>query len=160
MAEKSSPVQINQVGIVVEDLAKAIKYYESLGIGPFELNKFEFLSRELWGKSVPPDRVLIKAAQAQVGEIYIELIQPIAEGTHWMEFLKKKGEGINHLGLVVDDIDKEETKLAGQGFKIIYRSRFRRADGSIRGAAYFDTAEVGGVLFEPRGLVVTGPKEE
>ncbi len=150
MAEKSPFLQINQIGIVVKDMDKAIKYYESLGIGPFVLNKSDYLLRELWGKPVPSDTVTVKIAVAQLNEMQIELIQPVAQGTHWMEFLKKNGEGINHLGVHVDDIDEEETKLVNKGFKIIYRSRYKRPDGSLHGAAYIETGKVGGVLFELR----------
>ncbi len=158
MAEKSPFLQINQIGIVVKDMDKAIKYYESLGIGPFVLNKSDYLLRELWGKPVPSDTVTVKIAVAQLNEMQIELIQPVAQGTHWMEFLKKKGEGVNHLGLIADDIDKAESGLIKQGFKIVYRSRSRRPDGSVHGAAYFDTEEVGGILLEPRGPIVSGRK--
>ncbi len=157
MAEKSPTVRIDQVAIVVEDLDKAIKYYESLGIGPFEYTKPDYIWREQLGKRIPLDIVLTKIALAQAGPMLIELMQPVAEGTLWMDFLKKKGEGVNHFGLIVDDIDKEEARLVKQGFRLLYRSRLRR-DGSVRGAAYFDTAGVGGVLFELRGPVVTGTK--
>ncbi|MFC1918320.1 VOC family protein [Chloroflexota bacterium] len=150
MAEKSPFSQINQVGIVVENLDKAVKYYESLGIGPFKSVQPSTLLRELYGKPVPPGDVLIKIATAQVGEMQYELIQPIAEGTPWMEYLKEKGEGINHLGFQVDDIDKEEAGLVKKGFKVVYKSRGKNPDGSVRCAAYVDTDKVGGFISEIR----------
>ncbi len=149
MIKKSPFARVDQIGVVVRDLDKAIKHYESLGFGPFQYSKVTFLSRELWGKPVPPEAILIKVARAQAGQIEIELVQPVAEETHWMEFLKTRGEGINHLGFYVDDIDKEEAKLVKKGLKIVYRGRIKRPDGSLGGAAYFDTGAVGGVLFEP-----------
>ena len=150
MAEKSPFSQMNQVGIVVRDLDKAIKYYESLGIGPFKPVEPSTLLRELSGKPVHPDEILIKIAVAQLGEMQYELIQPIAEGTPWMEYLKNKGEGIHHLGFHVDDIDKEEVNLVKEGFKVVYKSRGKNPDGSVRCASYFDTDKIGGFISELR----------
>ena len=60
------------------------------------------------------------------------------------EFWEKCGEGINHLGFNVDDLEKEVAKLEKRGFKVA-------ADGKLNGVrrfAYMDTDKVGGVLFE------------
>lgn len=46
------------------------------------------------------------------------------------------------MGFVVDDIDREETKLRAQGLKVL--SSGRRADGS--GFTYFDTVDKAGVV--------------
>ncbi|MFC2022037.1 VOC family protein [Chloroflexota bacterium] len=148
MAKKLPFPKIDQIGIVVKDLDKAVKYYESLGFGSFLFHRTNYQSRELWGKPVPPDVVLAKRASSKVGPIQIELTQPVAEGTPWMEFLKTKGEGIDHLGFFVDDFDMEEAKLLKKGLTIIYKSTSKYPDGSRGGAAYFDTGEVGGIAFE------------
>jgi len=58
--------------------------------------------------------------------------------------LETKGEGINHLGFLVDDIDREVAKLVKKGFKVISSGKFLTGGGF----AYFDTGKVGGILFE------------
>ncbi len=133
-----------QVGIVVEDLDKAIKYYEGLGIGPFEASKGPpSVGRTVHGKPAPDVKNASKQAQLAPG-IRLELVQPISGESAQREFLRKHGEGINHIAFHVDDLDKETAKLAKKGFKVIQggsRPGFRRT-------AYFDTDKVGGVLIE------------
>ena len=142
--EKSPFSKVSHVGIVVRDMDKAIEYYQSLGIGPFESSKKGHLAtdRKVYGK--PADDAKIKSRVVQMGQLYLELVQPVEGEAIQKEFLKTKGEGINHLGFLVDDIDKETAKLEEKGFKVISSTRY--AGGG--GIAYFDTDKVGGVIFE------------
>ena len=145
MTEQSLFGKIDQIGVMVRDMDKAIEYYQSLGIGPFEpLKNVAIISREIYGKHIAPDSPKLKIRVAQMGPVQFELIEPGEGAYFWREFLDAKGEGINHLGFFVDDIDKAEAELAGKGCKLLYRSRFQNGGG----AAYFDTDEVGGVLIE------------
>ena len=143
--EKSPFSKVCQVGVIVKDVDKAVEYYQSLGIGPFESSKTAHLvtDRKVYGK--PADDVKNKARLAQMmGQLYLELVQPVSGESIQKEFLETKGEGINHLGFLVDDIDKETAKLEEKGFKVISSTRY--AGGG--GIAYFDTDKVGGVIFE------------
>lgn len=148
MLEKSLLSYLEHIGVVVKDIDNAISYYRSLGINQFKSCQLKYNMREMWGKSVAPDVITAQMSMAEVGPLKIELVQPIADGTHWMEFLKTKGEGIQHLGFFVEDIDKAEAELTGKGFKLVYRSRFTLPDGSGGGNAYFDTSQVGGFMLE------------
>lgn len=139
---------LEHVGVVVGDIDKAIEYYRSVGISQFESFQLEYNMRELWGKPLASDVITTKMSMAKAGPIGIELVQPIADGTPWMESLKTKGEGIQHLGFFVDDIDEAEAELRARGFKLVYRSRFTLPDGSAGGNAYIDTSEVGGFMIE------------
>ena len=144
MAEKLPIGKIDQIGMVVRDMDKTIKYYESVGIGPFKpFKKLVFVKRELWGKSILDANVKSKIYAAQMGPIQVELIEPVEGDSHWKQFLETKGEGIQHLGFFVDDIDKEEAKVIEQGLEIVYSSRYD--DGG--GVCYFNPGR-GGVLFE------------
>ena len=150
--EKSPFSKVYHVGVVVKDIDKAVEYYQALGIGPFEPSKTAHLitDRKVYGK--PADDVKNKARLAQMmGQLYLELVQPVEGEAIQKEFLKTKGEGINHLGFFVDDIDKETAKLVEKGFKIISSVRYTGGGGAF----YFDTDKVGGVLFE---LVQWPPK--
>ena len=74
----------------------------------------------------------------------LEPIQPVAGESIQKEFLKTKGEGIHYLGFIMDDLDKETTKLVKKGFKVINSTRTAQGHRS----AYFDTDKVGSVVFE------------
>jgi len=131
-----------QVGVVVRNMDKAIKFYESLGIGPFvEGPSAIALDRKVYGK---PADVKVKGAITQMGRIEFELFEPIEGESIQKEFLDTKGEGVVHIGSYVDDIDREVAKLAEKGFKVI--SSGGVPDGGK--FAYIDTREVGGVILE------------
>jgi len=143
--EKSPLSKVDHVGVIVRDMDKAIEHYQSLGIGPFErLKKVGFAKSEVLGKPIELDAIKIKARIAKMGQIGFELIQPVAGESLWKEFLETKGEGINHLGYLVDDIDKETAELEEKGYKVLWSARFTNGGG----AAYFDTRQVGGVIVE------------
>jgi len=147
---KSPFAEVDQVGVVVSDLDKAVEYYESLGIGPFKSRGVTVKERLVRGKS--DDSWKFKIASADMGPVQLELVQPVAGETLHKEFLERYGEGINHLAFFVDDFEKEYANLVEKGFEVIYCVRFSPSGG----AAYFDTGKVGGVLFE---IMQLPPKE-
>lgn len=141
-AQKSSSLQIGQVGVVVRDIDKAVEYYSSFGIGPFEPLNVSIIEREVYGKPAEDVKNIVKVAQ--VGKVDLELVQPAAGESIQKEFLERHGEGINHLGFFVDDLDQEVAKLVEKGFKVIMSAKFIGGGGF----AYLDTDKVGGVQFE------------
>ena len=134
--------RVDQIGVVVRDLDRAIEYYESLGIGPFKSVSVTVKERLVRGE--PNDTWKFKICTADMGPVQFELVQPVSGETIHKEFLESAGEGINHLAFFVSDFEKEYARLVEQGLKVIYCVRFEPSGG----AAYFDTGEVGGVLFE------------
>jgi len=142
--EKSPFSKIDQIGVVVRDMDKAIEYYESLGIGPFmPFRKLVFVKRELYGEPVGVDSMKVKITAAQMGSVQIELIQPVEGRSHWMDFLQTRGEGIQHLGFFCGNIEEEEAKALKKGFKPVYSSRYEAGGG----AAYLDTG-IGDIIVE------------
>ena len=141
-AEKLPFSKVDQVGIIVRDMDEAVEYYQSLGIGPFEALNASATDRKVYGR--PADDVKNEVKIAQAGGVQLELVYPASGESIQKEFLDTKGEGINHLGFFVDDIDKEVAKLVEKGFKVISSGKFVGGGGF----AYFDTGKVGGVLFE------------
>jgi methylmalonyl-CoA/ethylmalonyl-CoA epimerase len=138
--EKSPFSELHHLMIVVNDIEKAVKYYESIGIGPFRsyppLREYEKLNVEDESAFY---KLIMK--EAPMGPIVLQLCQPGPGDSIYKDFLERKGEGIQHLGFVVEDIDEEEAKLQERGFKVL--SSGRRADGS--GFTYFDTEDDAGV---------------
>ena len=147
---EESPFSRVQIGVIVRDIDQAVKYYESLGIGPFK-SIFEetginlvIKDRKLYGK--PADDIKARIMVAQMGPVQFEVIQPTADSAESLptEFLKEHGEGINHLGFFVDDIDKETAKLVEKGAEIIQSGKFERGGGFV----FFDTRKSGHFLVE------------
>jgi methylmalonyl-CoA/ethylmalonyl-CoA epimerase len=141
---KKSPFSnIEHLSIVVRDIDKAVEYYQSLGIGPFEPTGFSITDKKRHGKPVTAD-VKQEVRVAQMGQIKLALFQPVSGETDEKKFLESRGEGIQHMAFRVDDIDRETAKLEEKGFKVVFSGRFVNGGGF----AYFDTDKVGGVVFE------------
>ncbi len=140
--EKLPFSKVDQVGVIVEDMERAVEHFQALGIGPFKPLNVVFTDRKVYGKPADNVRHLIRVAR--MGQIEFELLQPASGKSVQREFLESKGEGINHLGFFVDDIEREMASLVEKGFKLISNGKFVGGGGF----AYFDTDKVGGVMFE------------
>ena len=141
--EKLPFSELDHIGVAVRDMDRAIEYYQNLGIGPFtESSKRTVIDRTMHGKPAGDVKQVVRFAQ--IGPIRFELIQPVSGEFTSQEALDRRGEGINHLGFFVDDLDKEVDELVGKGFKVVSSGKFVGGGGF----AYLDTDKVGGVLFE------------
>ena len=142
--ETSPFANVYQIGVIVRDMDEAVAFYEGLGIGPFESPKdpVPLVDRRVYGNPAPD--VKNRVGKAQMGGVQFELVQPIAGESVQKEFLEKHGEGINHLGFLVEDLEGEVAKLLAKGFRVISSAK-RAAGGAM---AYLDTDKVGGIVFE------------
>ncbi len=132
--------------IVVKDIEKAIKHFESLDVGPFPPfiggPGMKFSGKTVKGKPIEYDMDL-RLAKSNLGGIGLELIQPLAGETVYTDFLAKHGEGLHHLAYGVEDFDLEISDMHNRGFDAVQTG----AIGSSRWA-YFNTDAVGGMLIE------------
>ena len=138
--KKSAFSNLHHISIVVKDIDEAVKFYRSIGIGPFEY----YPPLEEYAKLNVPDEIgfhNLRIKVAQIGPIQIQLIQPGEGKSLYKDFLMRKGEGVFHLGFVVDDVDKSEAEVKKLGLRVL--SSGRRKDGS--GFSYLDTDKKGGV---------------
>ena len=138
--------QFAHVSIVVRDMDKAIKYFESLDVGPFPPflggPGMSFTGKTVHGKPVDYDMDL-RFARGNMGGVGLELIQPLTGNSIYDEFLEKKGEGIHHLAFFVDDVDAEVADMEKQGFKVIQTGAMPNSKW-----VYLDTDKVGGMFVE------------
>jgi len=141
METKTQSWKIRQVGVVVRDVDQAIKRLSSLGIGPFE-SRPPPPDREEWYRG-QPHKVNVKISMAQLGDVQLELIQPLDGKSPHGEYLEEKGEGIQHLMFSVEDFDKVTSGLVKEGAVELLRAKF--PDGPE--LAYLDL-NVGGIILE------------
>ncbi len=90
--------KIDHVGIAVKNLDEAIKVWEGLGLKVDEIEE------------VPPDQK-VRTAIIHVGESRIELLEATSEDSPIAKFIAKRGEGIHHIALGVEDIEEHLEKL-------------------------------------------------
>ena len=133
--------KLTQVGVVVRDVEKTIERLTTLGIGPFQQMVLP-PEREEWfrDKRMYAD---FKIYGAMIGDIQIELIQPLSGDSPHKEFLDSKGEGIQHVMFAVDDLDKEVTRLTKKGATELLKAKFPGGHGVV----YLDL-NVGGIIVE------------
>lgn len=136
---------LHHVCIVVNDLDKAVAWYEKLGMGPWQ----EYPKGGKYVEFEVPNRAASDAMRyrcLQLDNVQIQLCQPPLADSPQRRFLDQHGEGVYHLGFEVPDRDGAEVQARALGLRV--SARGRREDGS--GFAYFDTREGAGVVLEIR----------
>lgn len=83
-------MQIDHIGIATDDLDSVIELYGSV-FGLDVAHAEDFGGMEI--------------AFLDVDGVYLELLQPIEDGTAIGDFLERNGPGIHHVAFAVDDID-------------------------------------------------------
>ena len=143
----------HHVALIVRDLDAAIAHYQGLGIGPFMSPPVKSIKEEWLGNPIPIGHFKRREVLGKMGASWLQLCQPLGGESPWQEFLELKGEGVHHLGCIVEDIEKEEVGLVEKGIEIILSSRFEGGGGSC----YADISGIGGILIEliqrPQGVV-------
>jgi methylmalonyl-CoA/ethylmalonyl-CoA epimerase len=125
--------RINHVAIVVEDLDAALRFWrDALGL---PLSKTE---------ENPGENVDI--AFLPLGESEIELLQPTDPDSGIGKYLARKGQGMHHLCVEVDDIDAVIARLVGHGIEMINEAPRVREEGTRY--AFVHPKSAGGVLVE------------
>lgn len=124
--------RIDHVGIAVKNLEEAIKVWEGLGLKVEEIEE------------VPDQKV--RTAIIHVGESRIELLEGTSEDSPISKFIAKRGEGIHHIALGVDDIEAHLAKLKEEGYMLIDEKPRIGAGGAK--IAFIHPKAVSGVLLE------------
>lgn len=143
--------RVFQIGYVVPDLTAAIAFFkEKMGVPRFlEIRNINLADQTFRGK---PANLHHSIAFGYLGDLQIELIQPISGTSTYSEFLEKNpGGGAQHIGLRVEDFDAACAEMKANGYEIVQSAR----NGNTR-IAYFDTDGDVGTLTE---LVYLDPAE-
>ncbi len=131
--------------MVVKDARKTAKEYEKLGVGPFVEEEFPGVDATVNGK---PVNFRNRALVANLGGWELELLQVLEGETIFQEFLEKRGEGVHHLGLYVDNYDAEMKKWKDQGVRVLMESKCPPPYPEGSRYAYLDTEKLIGLILE------------
>ena len=124
---------LDHIGIAVGDLAQALAFYrDALGL---EVEPPE---------EVPSQRV--RAHFVPVGEATIELLEPTSGDSPIAKFIEKRGPGVHHVTLRVDDIREALGRLKARGVRLIDQTPREGAEGAL--IAFVHPASTHGVLVE------------
>jgi methylmalonyl-CoA epimerase len=124
---------LDHIGIAVGDLAQALAFYrDALGL---EVEPPE---------EVPSQRV--RAHFVPVGEATLELLEPTAPDSPIAKFIEKRGPGVHHVTLRVDDLHEALGRLRARGVRLIDEAPREGAEGAL--IAFVHPASTHGVLVE------------
>ncbi len=136
--------KVSQVAIVVRNLRSSMKrYWEELGVGPWKVWAFgpsNLADMTLHGK---PGDYSFKVGMAYVGDVSIELIEPLQGESIFREFLDKKGEGIHHLKCSSQDAERIVEQFKKNGGEVLQSAKI--GDASFH---YLDTESKLGFILE------------
>ncbi len=124
---------INHVAIVVEDMQKALDFWRgALGIELDELRDVRAENSQV---------AFLPVAGAE-----IELVMPTSADSGIAKYLAKRGQGMHHICLEVDDIDGMMAQLKAKNIRLINEEPRTADDG--KKYAFIHPESTGGVLVE------------
>ncbi len=139
---------VAQVAQVVENLTTTVEqYWKLFGIGPWDFYTYQkpLLARASY-RGKPADYSMA-IALSWMGPMRIELIQVLRGPTIHEEHVRKHGYGVQHLGILTDDMEKSLAQAAAAGIEMVMDGAGFGKDGD-GWYAYLDTEERLGVTLE------------
>ena len=126
-------MKIEHIGIAVVSIEEAARLYtEGLGL---EVESVE---------EVPSDGV--RAGMIRMGESRLELLESTRPGSPVDRFLQRRGPGLHHIAVEVDDIEAALARLRTSGARLV-DDMPRPGAGGTR-VAFLHPSSAGGVLLE------------
>lgn len=126
-------MKINHLGIATRGIDEALGFWaEALGL------------ENIHTETVEDQKV--RVAMLPIGESRIELLEPTSDDSPISKFLDKRGGGIHHIAVDVDDINATLAQLRSKGVRLIDESPRVGAEGCL--VAFVHPASANGVLLE------------
>lgn len=123
---------------------------DHLGIATKSINE----SLKFWGDALGLENIhtevveeqKVRVAMLPIGESRVELLEPTSDDSPISKFLEKRGGGIHHIAVEVDNIEASLAKLKAEGARLIDETPRIGAEGCL--IAFVHPATTGGVLLE------------
>ena len=122
---------LDHIGIAVRSI-EAARIYQDLGL---TVDHVEVVETQK-----------VKTAFLSVGDSNLELLEPTSPDSPIAKFIDKRGEGIHHICLRVDDIESHLARLKEKGYRLINEAPVPGAHGCR--VAFLHPAAGNGVLIE------------
>jgi methylmalonyl-CoA/ethylmalonyl-CoA epimerase len=107
-------MRVDHIAIAVKNLEEALKNYQKiLNVDHLEIEE------------VPTEKV--KVAMLMLQDTRIELMEPTSPDSPISKFLQERGEGIHHIAITADDIEKDVARASANGMKML---------GGLRSGSY------------------------
>ena len=127
--------KVHHIGIAVKSLDEALKFFSDV------------LGLEV-ERTVVVEEQGMKAAWLRIGDVLLELMEPLGPEGPVAKFLSKRGEGVHHVAFLVDDMGAVAEALRRAGAVLVYEEPRVSHDGSKYNFIHPKSAH--GVLVELR----------
>ena len=125
--------RIHHVAVVVDEMEKSLSFWrDALGLNPSEV------------RDVPEQKSQVVFLPA--GESEVELVRPTSDDSGIARYLAKRGPGMHHICVEVDDIQAMLVQLKTRGVRLINEMPITTASGQKY--AFIHPESTGGVLVE------------
>ena len=127
-----------------------IKKVEHIGVAVASIEKSIHVFRDLLGMPLErvyeSDAIKTKIAFFPVGGCTIELIEPMDPESPAAKFIQKRGEGIHHICLGVENVEAALRDFEAKGIELLNKTPRRTQDGRL--IAFLNPKSTHGVLIE------------
>lgn len=135
--------RVVHVAIATNSIAVTSEFYRKMGL---EMDSVEVLEDQK-----------VKVAVLRTENSGIELVEPIADDSPISRFLEKRGEGLHHISLEVEDIVQTLAFLKEQNIQLIDEKPRKGAGDRL--IAFIHPSSTGGVLIELSQPIPHGDSE-
>lgn len=124
---------VGHIGIAVKDLKESVRLFSRLlGTSPHHTESVE--------------EQKVHTAMFEIGDTAFELLEPASPDSTIARFIEKRGEGVHHIAIEVDDIVRELERLKADGFQVVDDGPRKGADNCL--VAFLHPKSTNGVLIE------------
>jgi methylmalonyl-CoA/ethylmalonyl-CoA epimerase len=126
-------MKLEHIGIATRGIDEAVGFWrDALGIKDIETELVEDQK--------------VRVAMLPIGESRVELLEPTSDDSPIARFLEKRGPGIHHIAIRVENIRATLARLKESGARLIDEAPRIGAGGCL--VAFIHPASTGGVLLE------------
>ena len=126
-------MKISHLGIATKGIDEALKFWQdALGL------------EQTHTETVEDQKV--RVAMLPIGETRIELLEPTSPDSPISKFLEKRGAGIHHIAVEVENIEESLAQLKAGGARLIDETPRIGAENCL--VAFVHPSAAGGVLLE------------
>ena len=113
---------ISQIAIVVRDIDQALeRYHRALGWGPWNIYEHKPPALHDTYLHGQPTEFTMLGAETHVGDLVVELLQPVDGPSIYKEWLEEHGEGLHHIAVMRPTPDESQAT----------KQRFDEMDASV-----------------------------
>jgi catechol 2,3-dioxygenase-like lactoylglutathione lyase family enzyme len=140
-------ITVTQVGIIVQDIeAKTRAWAEVLGLPAPEImitDTYEQAQTEYNGR---PSDARAKLAFFNLGQVELELIEPVGRPSTWQDQLDEHGDSLHHLAFEIQGMSDKVAYLEAKGLSLVQRGeypggRYAYVDGNAQLGAILELLE-------------------